>query len=241
MDILKLLESFEELLYRLALWVVLGPKTLYFVFRSPTLINRYVSEQLEKSPDDRFKEMLSPVLFWILIALVPHLMLIDFLATLPGSRVSTELEWVAFMKAPWVTRLTLVSIVALAGPLAISSRVLGQLGKPVDRETLRAPFFVQCYSLTPVYIFLLPFVFFSLRYEDIPDGAATYISGTACVAAVSWFFVAESAVLSQQLSVSRLKAVIKAGGYALVVYIALFVLEVAVMTVFNGLSVWMKP
>src|ERR1700680_1644954 len=112
MDVLKVLESLEELFYRLPLGVILGPKTLYFVFRSPRSINQYVTDQLAKSPDDRFKEMLSPVLFWVLVALVPLLMLIDFLATIPGSRVSSETEWIAFMKAPWATRIALISIVA---------------------------------------------------------------------------------------------------------------------------------
>src|SRR5579864_6553655 len=105
MDVLKLLESLEEFLYRLALWVILGPKTLFFIFRSPAAINRYVTDELGKSVDERFKDLLSPVLFWVLAALMPYIMLIDFVATLPGSRVWGEMEWVAFMKAPFATRM----------------------------------------------------------------------------------------------------------------------------------------
>src|SRR5216684_3130778 len=154
MDILKILDSFEELLYRLAMWVILLPKTLFFVFWSPGSINKYVTVELAKNTGDRFQDRLSPVLFWVLTGLIPYLMLIDFVATIPGSRVSTEAEWVAFIKAPFITRLTVVSVVALAGPLAISSRTLKALGKQVTRESLRSLFFVQCYCLTPAYILL---------------------------------------------------------------------------------------
>jgi hypothetical protein len=71
MDVLKVLESLEELLYRLALWVVLGPKTLFTVIWSPGSINRYVADQLAKNADERFTDRLSPVLFWVLTALIP--------------------------------------------------------------------------------------------------------------------------------------------------------------------------
>ena len=79
MDLIKLIESFEELLYRLALWAILIPKTLYFSLRSPGLISRYVSDEFGKSAEDRFKDMLPPVLFWGLVGVAPHLMMIDLL------------------------------------------------------------------------------------------------------------------------------------------------------------------
>jgi hypothetical protein len=240
MDILKILESFEELLYRLALWVILLPKTLFFVFRSPGSINKFVTAELPKTSYDQFQDRLSPVLFWVLTALIPYLMLIDFVATLPGSRVATEAEWIAFIKAPFITRLTLVAVVALAGPLAISDRTLRALGKPVNRESLRLVFFVQCYCLTPVYILLLPFIFLALRYNETPDGPATYIEGLTLIAAAVWFLFTESLVLADQLSIPRYKAAVKAGSYALVTYAFLFLLELLTVTLFNGLSIWMK-
>jgi hypothetical protein len=195
---------------------------------------------LTKASDERFKEYISPVLFWVLTVLFPFLMLIDLISALPGSRVSTEKEWIAFMKTPFSTRLVLISLVALSGPLAISSRSLKALRKPIDRETLRLPFFVQCYCLTPVYVCLMPLVFTSLRYSDTPAGPATYVEAASLIIAGSWFLSAESAVLSEQLSISRGKAGIRAAGYVASAFIFLFLLELAAITVFNGLSVWVK-
>jgi hypothetical protein len=64
-----------------------------------------VHGELAKSADERFKEQLSSVLLWVLAGLVPHLMLIDLLSTLPHSRVAKERESHAFVSAPWGTRL----------------------------------------------------------------------------------------------------------------------------------------
>jgi hypothetical protein len=228
MDLIKLIESFEELLYRLALWFILLPR----------LINRYVFGEFEKSTEARFKDMLSPMLFWGLVGVAPHLMMIDLLATMKGTRVSTEPEWIAFMRAPWATRFASISAVALAAPLTIAARTLRASGKPIDRETLRLPFSVQCYCLTPVYVLLLPVVFFTLRYEGDTASRSSNVAGVASVAAVLWFLHAESAVLSEQLSIARLNGLIKSVAYMLVILGAFILLEFLVITISGGLSVW---
>jgi hypothetical protein len=238
MDFLKIIESVEELLYRIALWIILVPRTLFFVMRRPQLINRYVTAQSKQLPEERFKEMMSPMLFWCLIGIVPHLMLLDYLATIPTSRVSTELEWISFMKQPFATRLIVIAITAIAGPLAIARKVLKETGHVVDRDTLRSPFSAQCYCLTPVYILLLPTVFFVLRYNQVPDGIPTYISTVVFLFACLWFLWAESAVLADQLSVSRLSATLKAVKYGGIILLTFILLEIAAITIVNGFAVW---
>ena len=89
MDILKLMESIEELLYRIALWIVLLPRTIWFILSRPNQVFPYVAAELEKEPGKRFEEFMSPVLFWVLAALVPHMMLLDLLAGLADSRVAS--------------------------------------------------------------------------------------------------------------------------------------------------------
>src|ERR1044072_6265786 len=136
MDPLRLLESIEEFLYRTAIWVLLLPRTVLRVVIGPGRIFSYVRAELAKTTDERFKDLLSPVLFWALAALIPHIMLLDLLAKLPDSRVAKEVEWQAFMAAPWSTRVALVAVVALAGPLAFARRSLRDQRIQVDRDTL---------------------------------------------------------------------------------------------------------
>lgn len=173
---MRIMESIEGLLYRIALWIVLLPKTLYFILATPNSIYPYVAAELEKEPDRRFENLISPVLFWVLAALVPYMLFLDLLAGLPDSRIAREAEWVKFMQAPWSTRLIVVSVVALAAPLEFAVRTLRDLSLPLNRNTLRLPFMVQCYCFTPAYIALLPVLYFTLRYDTVPPGADTWVA-----------------------------------------------------------------
>src|ERR1044072_3770077 len=119
MDPLRLLESIEEFLYRTAIWVLLLPRTVLRVVIGPGRIFSYVRAELAKTTDERFKDLLSPVLFWSLAALIQHIMLLDLLAKLPDSRVAKEVEWQAFMAAPWCTRGAFVAGGGLGGARAL--------------------------------------------------------------------------------------------------------------------------
>ena len=238
MDILKLMESIEELLYRIALWIVLLPRTIWFILSRPNQVYPYVAAELEKEPDKRFEEFMSPVLFWVLAALVPHMMLLDLLAGFADSRVASESLWIEFMHAPWATRLMIVSIMGLAGPLGFSLRALRSRSTPVNRNTLRLPFMVHCYCFTPAYIALLPIVYFALRYDFVPAGTATWIVSTSWVLIVGWLVLVESLVLARQHSISRIHAVARVASYLAYVVFLLIILEIIVITVFHGLAAW---
>jgi hypothetical protein len=238
MDALKIIESIEELLYRIALWIVLLPRTLWFIVSRPHQIYPYVAAELEKEPEKRFEAYLSPVLLWVLAALIPHMMLLDLLAGLSESRVASESLWVAFMHAPWSTRLLVVSVLALSVPLAFSVQSLRSLSRPVNRTTLRLPFLVHCYCVTPAYIGLLPVVYFALRYDVVPAGVDTWIAGGSWTLIVIWLVVAESLVLARHHSISPIRAVTRAASYLVFAVVLLIALEIVVITLFQGAAVW---
>jgi hypothetical protein len=237
-DVFKIIESIEEVLYRIALWIVLLPKTLWFVLTRSDAINDYVASELQKEPEMRFRELMPPVLFWVLVALVPHMMLLDALAEVPDSRVASESLWIAFMHAPWGTRLIVVSTVALAGPLGFAVRSLRNLSVPVDRNSLRLPFSVQCYCFTPAYLALLPVLYFALRYDTVPSGSAKWALTAAGLLIIGWLLRVEGLVLSQQHSVSVMRAVGSAALYLTFVLLLLLLLEITVITIFHGFIVW---
>ena len=238
MDILKIIEAIEELLYRISLWIVLLPRTLWFILSRPNQIYPYVAGELEKESDKQFEEFMSPVLFWVLAALIPHMMLLDLLAGLSDSRVASESLWTTFMHAPWSTRLTVVSVIALAAPLGFSVRTLRDLSIPLNRNTLRLPFMIQCYCFTPVYIALLPVLYFTLRYDALRSGVDTFIATSSWVLTVGWLVVCESLVIARQQSISRINAGVRAAGYLVYVLFLLIVLEFAAITAFHGIAVW---
>jgi hypothetical protein len=238
MDPLKLLESIEEVLYRTALWVLLIPNTIITIVCRPYWIFSYVTEELEKEAGERFTDKVSPVLLWALVALSPYVLVLDFLAKLSDSRVAKEVEWKALTSAPWSTRLIVVAVVALAGPLAFAKRSLLDLKISANRDTLRGPFFIQCYCFTPAYVALLPAVYLTLRYDAVPEGASQVLFGASWLTFAVLLLNAETAVLSAHLGISRRQAVFKTFSYFLSVFIMLIVLEMFVITLRNGIGVW---
>jgi hypothetical protein len=80
---------------------------------------------------------MSRVLFWTLVGGCRHIILLNSLATIASSRVATETEWVAFTKAPIVTRIVLYALVALSLPLALSGRTIRDSKKSINRDSLR--------------------------------------------------------------------------------------------------------
>src|SRR5437016_3572875 len=81
MNILKILQSLEELLYELALWVILLPKTFFKVLFQPQWTYTYLISEWEKEPGDRYEHYMSPIFFWVIIAVSPYLMFFNSFAS----------------------------------------------------------------------------------------------------------------------------------------------------------------
>ena len=235
----KVLQSVEELIFQIATWLVLLPKTLLQVLKRPQWAPEYVSEELQKDVTERFSSQMSPVLFWVLIGLVPHLLTIDLLGSMSESRVASEKEWVRFVRSSWEARLLVISIFALSGPLAFSTAIARDRKETVSRESLRSPFYGQCYAFAPAYLFLVPAVAFTLRYDqNVPGGAVGFWYATSWITAALWILFSETTILSVELQTARpaaFRATLRYLGRTLWV---LLLLELLVITAFQGLAVW---
>src|ERR1700730_5777709 len=112
MDILKVLQSVEDLIYEVALWIVFIPKTFFRVVLHPRWCHTYVVAEFQKDSKERFEAYMSPVLFWLTTGVVPYLFVIDYLMGEKQSRVAQEVEFSTFLGLPWATRLVTVAIFA---------------------------------------------------------------------------------------------------------------------------------
>lgn len=142
MDFMKLLKSFEELLYEVMVMLVFFPRTLWLTLRYPQRMMDYADTELGDVQNDQYTDTLSPPLFLMLCLGLSHLIATmakpELKATLPGLLQSTE-NLLAF-------RVFVFSLF----PLMMSLRLLRGLNIPLDRETLRAPFYSQCFFTAPV-------------------------------------------------------------------------------------------
>jgi hypothetical protein len=239
MEIIKLLQSLEDLIYQAALWIILIPKTFVKVVRQPRWCQSYVAAELAKDPSRRFDEYMSPILFWITTAVVPYLLVIDYLRSVSQSRVAQETEFSQFIGFPWATRLLVVAMFASGGPLGFSVLIEKAKHTVVGRESLRRTFYTQCFCFAPATFFLIPFVWITLRFnDDIPGGSIGAVFTLSFWAFLCWLFYAEMILIKAELNVSWFKAVIRFIGYAFVSYCLTFFLELVVITLSQGLQTW---
>ncbi len=147
MDVLKLLKSFEELVYEALAWLVLLPWTLLRAVASPRRMTRYAREELDREGEDRFDRAVSPPLALILCVLLAHA--IDLALRRAPVAVTTDGTLAGVVLASeqnlLLYRTVAFGVWALAGALGLTWLVGGTLG----RRSLRTPFHEQCYLVAP--------------------------------------------------------------------------------------------
>jgi hypothetical protein len=150
MDFLRIIQSLEELLYEVMTWLVFYPRTLWRSIRHPIKLLHYSDRELKDAPDDQFTDLLSPPLFLFLTILLSHLIEVAFHQSLP--KVTTKLgeQIMASDENLLILRATLFSIY----PLSFAVMRLNRQKTPLNRATLRQPFFAQCYIAGPAALLL---------------------------------------------------------------------------------------
>jgi hypothetical protein len=142
MDFMKLLKSLEELLYEVMVMLVFYPRTLWLTIRHPQRMMDYADTELGDVQSEQYTDTLSPPLFLMICLAISHGISVSVnpqgTTALPGILAQTE-NLLAF-------RLFLFSLFSLMMAL----RLLKMLGIALDRESLRAPFYSQCFVTAPV-------------------------------------------------------------------------------------------
>ncbi len=141
MDFMKLLKSFEELLYEVMVMLVFFPRTLYLTFRHPQRMMDYADTELGDVMSEQYDDTLSPPLFLMICLAISHA-----IGRLAGPSDVRTLP--ALLQSP--ENLLLANVFAFSlFPLLMSLRLLGRLGIPLNRSTLRPPFYSQCFVTAP--------------------------------------------------------------------------------------------
>jgi hypothetical protein len=147
MDFMRLFKSLEELLYEIIVMLVFFPKTLWLTLRYPQRMMDYADTELGDVLSEQYNDTLSPPLFLMLCVTLSYLAERAVPGSLDTSALPTMLRDSQNLLA---FRVLIFSLF----PLAFSLRLLRGLGQPLDRETLRAPFFAQCFVAAPVAMIL---------------------------------------------------------------------------------------
>jgi hypothetical protein len=197
MDFLKLLRSFEEFLFEAASWLVFYPLTLWRVLVHPLRTMAYSDAEQGDDEEGRYDDALTPPLF--LLVTVVAMNLIALAAHMPQP-AGTGVVQHAIFSSPQNAALFRALIFSLI-PLVAAVTLLRRQGARLSRETLRPPFYAQCYLAGPCAVIVIGGGIIFQR-SDIPNvlGVVLMLAGLA------WFLTAQTRWFAGRLSIGALKA-----------------------------------
>lgn len=185
MDFLKILKSFEEFVYEALTWLVLLPRTLWRIARAPRRMTEYAGAQLASQNETRFSEAISPPLLLILCVLLSHFIDLAVRNPTPETEVGLGAMVLSSEQNLLLYRTIAFGVWSLAGAVYLLVRTR----RPVDRETLRAPFYEQCYLVAP-FAFTMSI---SLTLLALNRTWALLVAVALFTAASLWFWLAQAA------------------------------------------------
>ena len=180
MNFVQWLSSLDELLYELMSWLVFFPVTLWRTVRRPLMTMRYAEEQLLLDQELQYRDGVSPPIMLILAAVVSQALGLAVSGTNPIVASHHGLaNLVNDNTTLLLLRITLFGVVALI----VAVRKVRRSGVALTRETLKPPFYAQCYLVAPVALAV------AVGTACVADSdAAVRIVGVAVLAAGLGFF-----------------------------------------------------
>jgi len=155
MNFVKILRSVEEFVFVAATWIVFVPKTFLKILVRPRWAYDYVQEESEKAPEVRYDAYVSPILFWIMVAVVPFVIVIRYYFSFSSSSADSD-----FVKLGFENTVIIFTVFMVGLPLGIALGRNWFNSAANSRTALEPVFLTQCYCVAP---FELTFVAGVLR------------------------------------------------------------------------------
>lgn len=221
MDFLKILRSFEEFIFEAATWLMFYPRTLWRILWRPLAMMDYSDHEQTERDEQRYDDTISPP-----IVLLITIVLINFIGQALHVPQPADTSDIGKTILNSQTNLILFrSLVFSLVPLVAASTLVRRQGQALTRETMRAPFYAQCYLAAPCAAFVsLGLVIF--QRPDVHDLVGlTVIAGGAV-----WFLTAQARWFRKRLGVSTLNATLTAVWAVLqaLAYLAVLLLALVV-------------
>lgn len=181
MDFFNFTKAIEQGVYDVMMWILFYPYTLVRVILRPVRMMRFVLTETNADPETAFGSAMRPALF-LLISLILGSMLVPLSDSALAIMRQTELgvaladSWLRLM----VFRMVSFSFFPLAGAVIFEQFRVGRM----TRDSLRVPFYQQCYICAPFALVLSPFMAHLDRGEDAPVIVLALVT-------TAWFAVAQ--------------------------------------------------
>ncbi len=203
MDFLKILRSLDELLYEVITWLFFYPRTLWRVLRHPLKMVDYTKQELAKQ-DAQFKDAISPPLFLILTLIILYgFALANHNQVFLNNNTQTgDIGHIVFGSIQ--NTLMFRSLNYSVWSLIFSLGLLNMQRISIDRETLRAPFFIQCFLIAPYALGVtLGFI-----YTASHTLALQILGLSLLLVSLLWYIIIQVKYIVMVVSISYLRATI---------------------------------
>lgn len=150
MDFMRILQSLEEFIYEVMTWLLFYPRTMLRVIRRPLLMLSYSDREQKDAAQEQYTDTISPPLFLMITILLSHLIELSSHQHLPKLDSPIAQQVMASEQNLLIFRSLIFSIY----PLMFATARLRREHQTITRETLRAPFYAQCYIAAPAALLL---------------------------------------------------------------------------------------
>ncbi|MGH6649774.1 MAG: hypothetical protein ACREB7_01450 [Sphingopyxis sp.] len=199
MNFFSLLQSLDELLYEVMSWLVFYPMTLWRVLVRPLKMMDYSDVEQGDASDEQYTDTLSPPLFLLLSLILVHgaeIALVGNEAVVVSkvglsALVSTSTDLI-------MLRIVLYSLF----PVMMATRMVRARRQRVDRDTLRAPFYSQCYVAAVLAMLLGGAVILIQLGHDW----SVLVGTSLALFGFLWFGFLQTAWFNQHLKCGRVRA-----------------------------------
>lgn len=214
---MKLLKSLEELLYELVSWLIFYPLTMWRSIVQPLSMMRYADIELTDRPEDQYQDTLSPPLF-LLITLLLSQGLSD---SLPSIYDPTE---AASELGSGSNLLIARGVIFGIYPLCMAVTLLRSKKITITRNSLRPPFFSQCYVAAPFALSLV----ICLDLFIIPHEQGMIAGIVTIAVALAWYAQAQFRWFMHDLRIGAVRALAIFTGAFLLATVAAFLVAVLI-------------
>jgi hypothetical protein len=189
MDFIGIIRSLEELLYEVMSWLIFYPRTMLRILINPTRMTLYSDSELNDTPTERYADSLSPPMLLMLTIALTHG--IELAVGLKGTSELRADSVLAGIMANEKNLLIVRALITAIIPMVIALIAMRAQRQPLDRNTLRQPFFSQCFLATPFAFAISMATVLGRRGGDTADSLAIALGVAAfiwlCWAETRWF------------------------------------------------------
>jgi len=218
MNFFNLLQSLDELLYEVMSWLVFYPITLWRTLVHPLKMMDYSDVEQGDASDQQYTDTLSPPLFLLLSLILVHAAEIALVGN--DAVVARKVGLSAFVSTN--TDLIILRIVMYSlFPVMMATRLVRAKRLQVNRDTLRAPFYSQCYVAAVLAMTLgTAVILIKLGHDwSLLAGMGLALFG------LLWFGFLQTAWFNQHLKCGRLRAFGHASRAMVESLVAMFLLS----------------